>query len=162
MTQGSLEFLSGSDFISKENFQWNYIWKFGHSEKLYFEIFAVWPTIFLRKKQGHDDKKEAWNSSAVQNFISKISFQWNYSWKLGHSEKFYFEIFAVQPTIFHRKKTRSWWQKRSLEFFSSPDLYFQNSFLSVLYIEKEKENSSEITKKQWYKAMKIKKIWLFM
>ena len=44
------------------------------------------------------------------DLISKQIFQWNYGWKLGHSKKLYFEIFAVRPTIFHREKTRSWWQ----------------------------------------------------
>ena len=30
--------------------------------------------FFFAKKQGHHDKREAWNSSAVQTFISKIPF----------------------------------------------------------------------------------------
>ena len=141
-------------------------YKLGHNEKLYFSgswkylQCNLWPFFFAKNKIVMI--KESLEFFSSSDLISKQIFQWNYSWTLGHSEKLYFKIFAVQPTIFLCEKTRSSWQKRSLEFFSSPDLYFQNSFLSVLYIEKEKENSSQITKKQRYKAMKILKIGFFM
>ena len=141
-------------------------YKLGHNEKLYFSgswkylQCNLWPFFFKKNKVMMI--KESLEFFSGSDLVSKQIYQWNYSWTLGHSEKLYIKIFAVQPTIFLCEKTRSSWQKRSLEFFSSPDLYFQNSFLSVLYIEKEKENSSQITKKQRYKGMKILKIWLFM